>query len=103
MKEFEHDKTKDIIPRILGGLSIPVGVLIIFLWILSIPLIFIPQFNPWKILYSALFDATVYTVAAFVDVSNNGIHNVIKMLFSKNIEAVKIKHSKFLMKSDDSK
>lgn len=102
MKEFEHDKNQEIVPRILGGLSATTGVLLIIVYILSIPLIFIPQFNPWKILYIIGFDAVAYVVASFIDVSNNGIHNVIKMLFSKNIEAIKIKHTNIISKADDS-
>lgn len=102
MKEFENNKNKDIIPRILGGLSISSGVLMIFLLVVSIPFLFIPTFKFYKILLIPILLLIVYSILNFIDVSNNGMQNIFKKLFTKNITAIKIKHTPKLIK-DDSK
>lgn len=101
MKEFSHDKNQEIVPRILGGVSVPVGILLICLWLLSIFALFFPRFRMIKIIYIGAFDGLAYLVASFIDVSNNGISNVIKKMFSQNIEAVKIKKTNLIRKKDD--
>lgn len=93
MKEFENNKNKDIIPRILGGLSISSGVLFFFLMVVSVPLLFIPQFSMTKLIVIPLILLAVYSLLSYIDVSNNGIQNIFKKYFAKDITAIKIKHS----------
>ena len=98
---FKTQKKKDTVPRILGGLTIPSGVAIIFLFVLLLPAIFLPVFRPVKIAIAGIILLTAYGVASFIDVSNKGFSNIAKRIFSKKIQAVKIKTLKPFKIPDD--
>jgi len=100
---FKTQKKKDTVPRILGGLTIPSGIAIIFLFVLSLPAIFLPVFRPVKIAVAGIILLTAYGVASFIDVSNKGFSNITKQVFSKKITAVKIKSLKLFKLPDDTK
>jgi hypothetical protein len=98
---FKTQKKKDTIPRILGGLTIPSGVAIIFLFVISLPAIFLPVFRPIKIAIAGVILLAAYGIASFIDVSNKGFSNISKRIFSKKITAVKIKSLKPFKLPDD--
>jgi hypothetical protein len=98
---FKNQKKKDTIPRILGGLSIPSGIAVIFLFVILLPAIFLPVFRPIKIAFAAGVLLSAYGVASFIDVSNKGFSNVTKRVFSKKIKAIKIKSLKPFKISND--
>lgn len=75
----------------MGGLSIQTGVLFILLLVISVPIIFIPTFRPVKILVVAVVNLLVYGIAQYIEVTNKGLQNVVKKVFSRNVEAIKIK------------
>jgi hypothetical protein len=94
MISFKNQKNQEVIPKILGGLSIPSGVAIIFLFILAIPITFLPTFRIIKLVIAAFLLLAAYGTASFIDVKNKGISNLKKRLFSKKVTAIKIKSLK---------
>jgi hypothetical protein len=91
MITFKNQKKKDTTPKILGGLTIPSEVILIFLFVISIPAIFLPTFRIIKLFIAAFLLLVAYGIASYIDVKNRGISNLTKKFFGKKVTAIKIK------------
>lgn len=101
MQKFENDKRIDITAKILGGLTIPTAIFVFFIWLISFPVFLLSGFTLEKLGLLLLVDFIAYAVASFVDVSSNGIPSLKKRIYSKNIEAIKVKSIKLQKSNDD--